>query len=148
MTVQREDVEPEEARARAPAPVADWRSDPSFTWPDRVPWSELGPDFIANWSPPSGGNREHWEIVGPSGSGKTHLLLTALQDHYRSEEGYRQANDRKHIGTGAILTVTKQDDDVFRKLGWPVVTVVMAHHVYHSIEAAPEAPQDYRQYAA
>ena len=33
---------------------------------------------------------------------------------------------------------------------WPVVTVVMAHHVYHSIEAAPEAPgqADYRQYAA
>ena len=33
---------------------------------------------------------------------------------------------------------------------WPVVTVVMAHHVYHSIEAAPEAGDqpDYRQYAA
>ena len=31
---------------------------------------------------------------------------------------------------------------------WPVVTVVMAHHVYHSLEAAPEAPPDYRQYAA
>ena len=121
VTVQREDVEPEEARARAPAPVADWRSDPSFTRPERVPWSELGPDFIANWSPPAGGNREHLEIVGPSGSGKTHLLLTMLQDHYRSEEGYRAANDRKHIGTGAILAITKQDDDIFRKLGWPVV---------------------------
>ena len=33
---------------------------------------------------------------------------------------------------------------------WPVVTVVMAHHVYHSIEAAPaeQGPADYRQYAA
>lgn len=33
---------------------------------------------------------------------------------------------------------------------WPVVTVVMAHHVYHSIEAAPEAGDqpDYQQYAA
>ena len=33
---------------------------------------------------------------------------------------------------------------------WPVVTVVMAHHVYHSVEAAPEAgpAPDYRQYAA
>jgi hypothetical protein len=32
---------------------------------------------------------------------------------------------------------------------WPVATVVMAHHVYHSIEAGPdEAAPDYAQYAA
>lgn len=113
--VRPEDIEPEEARAQA-----DWRTDAAFTWPERVPWSELGPDFIANWSPPTGNNREHLEIVGPSGSGKSHLMLTMLQDQYRSEEAFRAQNDRKHIGTGAILVVTKQDDDVFRQLGWPV----------------------------
>jgi hypothetical protein len=35
---------------------------------------------------------------------------------------------------------------------WPVVTMAMAHHVYHSIEDAPEGEQgagpDYSQYAA
>ena len=43
MTVRPDDVEPEDQRA---APAADWRSDPQFTWPERVPWSQLGPDFI------------------------------------------------------------------------------------------------------
>ena len=127
MTVQREDIEPENARARAgPSTAAvgsapDWRTDPGFRWPERVPWSQVSPEFIAHWAPPTGNNREHLEIVGPSGSGKTHLLLTMLQDHYRSEEQFRADNDGKRIGTGAILLVTKQDDDVFRKLGWPVV---------------------------
>ena len=34
---------------------------------------------------------------------------------------------------------------------WPVVTVVMAHHVYHTVELGPPEPaadQPYRQYAA
>ena len=108
MTVRPEDIEPEESRA---APAADWRSDPSFTWPERVPWSELGPDFIATWGRADEANPqpEHWEIIGPSGSGKTHLMLTALQDRYRQRK------------TGAILVVTKADDAIFRQLGWPVV---------------------------
>ncbi len=109
MTVRPEDIEPEESRA---APAADWRSDPSFSWPERVPWSELGPDFIATWGRADEANPqpEHWEIIGPSGSGKTHLMLTALQDRYRQRK------------TGAILVVTKADDAIFKQLGWPVVT--------------------------
>ncbi len=109
MTVRPEDIEPEDAKASAPA---DWRSDPSFTWPERVPWSELGPDFIGTWGRADEANPqpEHWEIIGPSGSGKTHLMLTALQDRYRQRK------------TGAILIVTKADDAIFRQLGWPVVT--------------------------
>lgn len=109
MTVRPEDVEPEDAKATA---AADWRSDPSFTWPEKVPWSELGPDFIATWGRADEANPqpEHWEIIGPSGSGKTHLMLTALQDRYRQRK------------TGAILVVTKADDAIFRQLGWPVVS--------------------------
>jgi hypothetical protein len=109
VTVRPEDVEPEDQRAQAPA---DWRSDPSFTPPDRVPWSELGPDFIGVWGRADETNPqpEHWEIIGPSGSGKTHLMLTALQDRYRQRK------------TGAILVVTKADDAIFRQLGWPMVT--------------------------
>jgi nucleoside-triphosphatase THEP1 len=118
-----DDLEPDGTRGQAPAPGADWRRDASFRVPERVPWSELGPDFTAAWSgaDPARGHAEHLEIVGPSGSGKTHLMLTMLQDHYRHQEAQRQAQGREHIRTGAVLVVTKADDDVFGKLGWPVV---------------------------
>lgn len=109
MTVRPEDVEPEDQRAAAPA---DWRSDPSFIVPPRVPWSVQGPEFIETWgrSDPANPQPEHLEIIGPSGSGKTHLMLTMLQDRYRQRK------------TGAILVVTKADDGIFKQLGWPVVT--------------------------
>jgi hypothetical protein len=110
MTVQAEDVEPEEARARSP--VSHWASDPNFRWPERVPWSELGPDFMAAWGGPPWNKREHWEIVGPSGSGKTYLLETALQERYRTQK------------TGAIFVATKQDDAIFREMGWPITHTV------------------------
>lgn len=127
MTVQREDIEPEASRGTGgapPAPAAlDWRQDASFEMPERVPWSELGPDFTQAWAgaDPATGQSESMEIVGPSGSGKTHLMLTMLQDHYRYQEALRQAEQREHIKVGAILAVTKTDDQIFRKLGWPVV---------------------------
>jgi hypothetical protein len=109
VTVNPEDVEPEANRAKSTP--AHWASDPNFVPPERVPWSELGPDFIATWGRADPGNPqpEHLEIVGPSGSGKTHLMLTMLQDRYRQRK------------TGAVLVVTKADDDIFRKLGWPMV---------------------------
>jgi hypothetical protein len=109
VTVNPEDVEPEANRAKSTP--AHWASDPNFVPPERVPWSELGPDFIATWGRADPGNPqpEHLEIVGPSGSGKTHLMLTMLQDRYRQRK------------TGAVLVVTKADDDIFRKLGWPVL---------------------------
>src|SRR6266704_2680842 len=47
MTVQRGDVEPEDSQARKTP--SSWQSDPNFTPPERVPWSELGPDFIRIW---------------------------------------------------------------------------------------------------
>jgi hypothetical protein len=123
VTVRPEDVEPEASRGAA-VPAADWRTDPDFEMPERVPWSVLGPDFTQAWSgaDPARGHAEHLEIVGPSGSGKTHLMLTMLQDHYRHQEAARQAEGREHIRTGAVLVVTKADDDIFRKLGWPVVS--------------------------
>src|SRR5579872_574854 len=122
MTVQPEDVEPEEARATTPA---DWRTDPNFTMPPRVPWSVLGPDFIAAWGFDLPRNkREHLEVVGPSGSGKTHLVETILQDHYREASRRRDEREGKNVETGAVFIATKTDDDIFRELGWP-----MAHRV-------------------
>jgi energy-coupling factor transporter ATP-binding protein EcfA2 len=119
MTVQPEDVEPENARAAAP--VADWRADPNFTRPERVPWSVLGPDFAVAWGFALPRNkREHLEVVGPSGSGKTHLVETILQDHYREASRRRDERDGKNVETGAVFVATKTDDDIFRELGWPV----------------------------
>jgi hypothetical protein len=113
VTVRPEDIEPEDQGAATAAPAAaDWRSDPNFTPPPRVPWSAQGPVFIDTWgrADPADPQPEHVEIVGPTGSGKTHLLLTMLQDRYRQRK------------TGAILIVTKADDAIFAKLGWPVAT--------------------------
>ena len=116
--VRREDVEPEDSRG---GPAADWRHDPGFKWPEKVPWSVLGPDFIHAWGfDLPRGKREHLEVVGPSGSGKTHLVETILQDHYREADRRRQADRRKHLETGGIFVATKTDDDIFREMGWPV----------------------------
>lgn len=113
------DVEPDENRARG---TAGWLNDPSFTWPERVPWSQLGPDFIAAWGFDQPRNkREHLEVAGPSGSGKSHLVETILQDHYREANRRQEASKRKHIETGAVFVATKTDDDIFRELGWPQV---------------------------
>lgn len=119
MSVQAEDIEPEGQRARAPA--SDWRRDPNFREPQRIPWSELGPDFIAEWSPPEDNRHEHFEIVGQNGSGKTYLLMKALQDQYAEQEAFRASEDERQVRQGAILILTKQDDDIFRQMGWPMV---------------------------
>ena len=109
-SVRPEDIEPEQGKATAAA----WWSDPNFTRPERVPWSELGPYFIDAWGRADESNPqpEHWEIVGPTGSGKTYLMLTALQDRYRTRK------------SGAVLVVTKADDEIFSRLGWPIVSKV------------------------
>jgi len=46
MTIQPDDIEPETQRATTAAGGAMYLHDPRFTWPERVPWSELRPDFI------------------------------------------------------------------------------------------------------
>jgi len=110
MTVQREDIEPEGQRAT----TSDWRRDPNFRWPQRRPWSELGPDFIDAWgrSDPSDPQPEHVEIVGQNGSGKSYLMCTMLQDRMRRRK------------TGAVIVCTKKADRVFAKLGWPICQTI------------------------
>ena len=106
MTVPREDMEPDPERKSS-----DWRSDPWFTPPERVPWSKLRLDVMRAWgrADPKDPQPEHMEIVGPSGSGKTHLMCTMLQDRYKTRR------------TAAVLVCTKPADKVIHKLGWPVV---------------------------
>lgn len=109
MTVQPQEVPPGLRRPQPPA--IDWRRDPGFTWPQRRPWSELGPDFIDAWgrSDPSDPQPEGVEIVGQTGSGKSYLMCTCLQDRMIARK------------TGAVIICTKRADRVFHKLGWPVV---------------------------
>lgn len=93
-------------------PPPDFRHDPTFAWPERVPWSELAPYFAMAWgrAEPSNPQPEDVEAVGQKGSGKTRLIMHMLQDRY----SYRQG--------GAVFIATKTDDELFKRLGWPIVT--------------------------
>lgn len=84
---------------------------PAFTPPARVPWSELGPEFIEIWSHDDNGKLkgEHFEIAGQNGSGKTYFECTILQQR------------AKRWDSAEIVIVTKEDDDSIPLLGWPVV---------------------------
>jgi nucleoside-triphosphatase THEP1 len=78
----------------------------------RLPWSEIGPDFIAAWGRPRGkAMPEHLEIVGPTGSGKSFLLVDMIRERVRRR------------GTSVIYIATKQADDTIKKLGWPITDV-------------------------
>ena len=124
MSIPAEEIEPEGQRATTPATGGSgmYLHDPRFTWPERVPWSVLGPDFIQAWGfDPPRGKREHLEVIGPSGSGKTYWVETVLQQHYAEAERRRSANGRKHLETGAIFLATKKDDGIFAEMGWPIV---------------------------
>ena len=94
-----------------PTPQPDgYRRSFHFEWPERVPWSELGPEFIEEWGHKDGKFApEHMEITGATGSGKTYLAATMLQQRAQL------------YGSSEIFVVTKPDDDSVPRLGWPVV---------------------------
>lgn len=84
---------------------------PGFTPPERVPWSELGEDFIETWGRDDGKPRaEHVEAEGQNGSGKSYLIATMMQQR------------AARFDTGMIGLVTKQTDDSMPLLGWPQIT--------------------------
>jgi hypothetical protein len=77
----------------------------------RVPWSEVGPEFISLWGYPDGKfEPEHLEILGPTGSGKTYAEATILQDRVKARD------------SGVIFIATKPLDKTIARLGWPVAT--------------------------
>lgn len=76
---------------------------------ERVPWSILGPEFIASWGQPRGKVMpEHVEIAGPTGSGKSYLLVDAVKERVRRRK------------SSVIYIATKQADDTIKALGWEV----------------------------
>jgi hypothetical protein len=87
------------------------QSESGFTWPDLVPWSELGEDFIESYGHDEDGKlrAEHMEVTGQSGSGKSYFVATVLQQRAARWD------------TAEIAVVTKQADDSLPLLGWPVI---------------------------
>lgn len=86
-------------------------SESGFVWPDRVPWSELGPEFIETYGHSEDGKlqAEHLEVTGQSGSGKSYAIATILQQRAQRWD------------TAEVAVLTKQADDSLPKLGWPVI---------------------------
>ena len=87
------------------------RGTPGFEWPQELPWSEIGDDFIEAWGHDDKGQMaaEHMEVAGQSGSGKSYLIGTLLQQR------------AQRWGTAEIGIVTKSTDDSLPLLGWPEV---------------------------
>lgn len=80
----------------------------------RAPWSQVAPDFIAEWGYPGAKFQpEHVEILGPSGSGKTVFEETILTERVAARD------------SACVFVATKKSDKQIRHLaavGWPVVT--------------------------
>ena len=126
MTVQPTDTEPEEQRAA----TSDYRHDPDFTFPERVPWSQLSPGFTEAWGADEKGryDPEHLEAVGPTGSGKTYTICKMLQDKIKAGGGVsaggqpeQSSRGSNHPKLGAVIVCTKPADKTILRLGWPVV---------------------------
>lgn len=77
---------------------------------ERVPWSELGPEFAKTWgrADPRNPQPEHMEIVGMNGSGKTYFLAKVMQDRVAVRN------------TPAVIICTKPADSTILKLGWEI----------------------------
>lgn len=87
-----------------------YRQSLQFEWPDAVPWSEVGQDFIEAWGHHKGKLMpEHIEITGQNGSGKSYAECTMLQQRAARWD------------SSEVVVVTKADDDSVPLLGWPIV---------------------------
>jgi hypothetical protein len=91
--------------------IAGQRQRGGFTWPEQVPWSELGEDFVEAWARDDQG-RPHWEgleATGQTGSGKSYAVATLMQERARRWD------------TAELVCLSKNTDDSMPLLGWPVV---------------------------
>lgn len=86
-------------------------SESGFVWPQEIPWSELGPDFIETYGHDENGKlrSEHLEVTGQNGSGKSYAIATILQQR------------AQRWGSAELAVMTKRTDDSIPLLGWPIV---------------------------
>lgn len=85
--------------------------DPYAVELERVPWSVLGPDFIATWgrTEPKNPQPEHAEVIGQNGSGKTFLL------------GQINAEMVRRRNSSIVYVATKEADKSITDMGWDIV---------------------------
>lgn len=99
---------------------------------ERIPWSVLGPEFLAEWGYPTRADKrtrqaQHVEVLGPTGSGKTLWVLETLKA--------RAAARGAHV----VVVLTKPDDDTVRALGWPVIDHWPPDYGKNAVIYAPKA---------
>lgn len=77
---------------------------------ERVPWEQLGPEFLRSWGWPGGRfDPEHLTVYGKSGSGKTYFVREILKQRAESR------------GSHIVVVATKRADSTLTGYGWPVV---------------------------
>lgn len=100
----------------SPAPAEEVPTEARLTsagklYPQRVPWEDLGPDFIDAWGRPGGKwQPEHVEVLGPTGSGKSWWEKTVLVERVKLR------------GSHVVILLTKPADKTLATLDWPTVT--------------------------
>ena len=83
---------------------------PSLPSIERVPWKDLGPEFIRRWGRPGGRfDPEHLTVHGKSGGGKTYFVATVLK--------MRADMKDSHI----VALATKRADQTLSNWGWPII---------------------------
>lgn len=76
----------------------------------RVPWDDLGPEFIESWGRPGGRfEPEHLTVYGKSGGGKSYFVSEVLK---------QRATMR---GSHCVVIATKPTDKTIAEMGWPVI---------------------------
>lgn len=77
---------------------------------ERVPWEQLGPEFIKSWGRPGGRfDPEHLTVYGKSGGGKTYFVGHVLHERARQR------------GSHVVVVATKKADATISSYGWPVL---------------------------
>jgi hypothetical protein len=95
------------------AAAPDYRYDHTFTRPERLPWSQLAPQFALAYgrADPADPQPENMEIFGQNTSGKTYWLGKVYQ-----EQAFVNP-DRVRI-----IVATKPSDAIFDKIGFTIVS--------------------------
>lgn len=77
---------------------------------DRVPWDDLGPEFIRSWGRPGGRfEPEHLTVYGKSGGGKSYFVGYVLRQRALAR------------GSAVVVVATKKADRTISGFGWPVI---------------------------
>lgn len=77
---------------------------------ERVPWEQMGPEFIRAWGRPNGRlDPEHLTVYGKSGSGKSYFVIYVLKQRALAR------------GAHVVAVLTKRADKTLLKTGWPVI---------------------------